>query len=110
MLQACCGASWERASPRSYRTVQGFKACAEVGVAHLVQISALGAGTQPDSHFLATKHAADLHLLKLAKRGVCGVGAWFVPLWSSGVVAGAPSCSPHLRPHRGLSGSVIARG
>ena len=57
--------------------IELFKACAEVGVAHLVQISALGAGKQPDSHFLATKHAADLHLLKLAEersmRGWCVV-------------------------------------
>ena len=44
---------------------------------------ALGAGTQPDSHFLATKHAADLHLLELAEERRRRVGAWFV-LSSSG--------------------------
>lgn len=44
-----------------------FEACAEVGVRRLVQISALGAGAQPGSHFLTTKAAADADLLRLAR-------------------------------------------
>src|SRR5215218_5057827 len=50
-----------------------FDACAETSVPRLLQISALGAGTQPGSHFLATKHQADAHLLRLAsERGEQG--------------------------------------
>jgi uncharacterized protein YbjT (DUF2867 family) len=50
-----------------------FNACACIGMPHLVQISALGAGEQDDSRFLATKAAADRHLLCLAQeRGLHG--------------------------------------
>ncbi len=52
-----------------------FEACALAGVPRLVQLSALGAGAQPRSRFLATKNAADVHLLRLARergeRGWC---------------------------------------
>ena len=44
-----------------------FDACAEIGVPRLLQISALGAGSQPNSRFLATKNEADAHLLRLAR-------------------------------------------
>lgn len=43
-----------------------FNACARAGVPRVLQISALGAGEQPNSRFLATKAAADEHLLRLA--------------------------------------------
>jgi uncharacterized protein YbjT (DUF2867 family) len=53
--------------------VRLFDACAQAGVPHLLQISALGASVQNDSRFLATKYAADLHLLRLAEeRGMRG--------------------------------------
>ncbi len=52
-----------------------FEACAAAGMPRLVQLSALGAGAQPRSRFLATKEAADAHLLRLAReaggRGWC---------------------------------------
>jgi uncharacterized protein YbjT (DUF2867 family) len=52
-----------------------FEACAAAGVPRVVQLSALGAGAQPRSRFLATKGAADAHLLRLAReedgRGWC---------------------------------------
>jgi uncharacterized protein YbjT (DUF2867 family) len=52
-----------------------FEACALAGVPRLVQLSALGAGAQLRSRFLATKDAADAHLLRLAReaggRGWC---------------------------------------
>src|SRR4051794_7139987 len=44
-----------------------FEACAEAGIPHVIQISALGAGQQSGSLFLATKAAADTHLLRLAQ-------------------------------------------
>jgi uncharacterized protein YbjT (DUF2867 family) len=56
-------------------TVALFEACAAAGVPRLVQLSALGAGAQLRSRFLATKDAADAHLLRLARqesgRGWC---------------------------------------
>jgi uncharacterized protein YbjT (DUF2867 family) len=53
-----------------------FDACARARVPRLVQISALGAGTQPGSHFLATKDAADRHLLRTARDS--GLHGWCV--------------------------------
>ncbi len=43
-----------------------FDACAAAGVKRLLHVSAVGAGVQPGSAFLRTRHAADLHLLALA--------------------------------------------
>jgi uncharacterized protein YbjT (DUF2867 family) len=51
-----------------------FDACANARVLHLVQISALGAGAQADSRFLATKNAADRHLLETARQ--LGLRGW----------------------------------
>lgn len=42
-----------------------FDACASVGVARVVQVSALGADPRADEAFLSSKHAADRHLLAL---------------------------------------------
>jgi len=42
-----------------------FDACDRVGVPVVLQISALGAGAQPERRFLATKAVADAHLLHL---------------------------------------------
>jgi uncharacterized protein YbjT (DUF2867 family) len=42
-----------------------FEACAEARVSRVLQISALGAGRQPGSRFLATKNEADAHLLRV---------------------------------------------
>lgn len=53
-----------------------FDACAELGIAHLVQISALGAGPASRSRFHLTKRAADEHLLRLRDAG--GRGGWCV--------------------------------
>jgi uncharacterized protein YbjT (DUF2867 family) len=54
-----------------------FQACACAGIAHLTQISAIGAGEVPDWPFLATKSMADRCLLELADahalRGWCVV-------------------------------------
>ena len=43
-----------------------FDACAAARVTRLLHVSALGAGQQPGSAFLRTRHAADLHLLALS--------------------------------------------
>ena len=52
-----------------------FDACAAGGVTRLLHVSALGAGQQPGSAFLRTRHAADAHLLTLAagRNGWCVV-------------------------------------
>lgn len=42
-----------------------FSACAEAGVARVVQVSALGAAADAPTPFLRSKHAADRHLLAL---------------------------------------------
>ncbi len=44
-----------------------FAACAEAGIGRVLQLSALGAGEQPELRFLATKHAADECLMRLAR-------------------------------------------
>ncbi len=44
-----------------------FDACVQAGVRQVVQISALGAGLHPSSPFLASKDAADRHLIALAR-------------------------------------------
>ncbi len=44
-----------------------FNACAQARVSRLLQISALGAGEHNDAAFLASKNAADQHLLRLAR-------------------------------------------
>jgi nucleoside-diphosphate-sugar epimerase len=44
-----------------------FDACAMAGVPRVLQVSALGAGAQPDSRFLTTKYEADMHVLRLAE-------------------------------------------
>jgi uncharacterized protein YbjT (DUF2867 family) len=51
-------------------------ACAAARVPRLVQISALGAGAQPDSRFLTTKDAGDRHLLRAARHS--GLDGWCV--------------------------------
>jgi uncharacterized protein YbjT (DUF2867 family) len=53
-----------------------FDACARARVPRLVQISALGAGAQPGSRFLASKDAADRHLLHVARQK--GLHGWCV--------------------------------
>jgi len=53
-----------------------FNACAHTRVPHVLQISALGAGEQIARPFLATKHAADRHLLRLAAE--LGMRGWSV--------------------------------
>jgi uncharacterized protein YbjT (DUF2867 family) len=60
-----------------------FDACAAAGVAHLVQVSALGAGPGAPSRFHRTKRAADDHLLRLRAAaettgGGGGRGGWCV--------------------------------
>jgi uncharacterized protein YbjT (DUF2867 family) len=49
-----------------------FDACAAARVPRLVQVSALGAGAQPDSRFLTTKDAGDRHLLAARHSGLNG--------------------------------------
>ena len=46
-----------------------FDACAAAGVGRVVQVSALGAGAHPGSPFLATKAAADEHLVGMGRPG-----------------------------------------
>jgi uncharacterized protein YbjT (DUF2867 family)/uncharacterized membrane protein YphA (DoxX/SURF4 family) len=57
-----------------------FDACAEAGIAHLAQISALGADAAARSRFHLTKRAADEHLLRLraAAGPAGGRGGWCV--------------------------------
>ncbi len=43
-----------------------FNACADADIKRLLHVSALGAGVQPASAFLQTRHQAELHLLRLA--------------------------------------------
>lgn len=77
-----------------------FDACARACIPRLIQISALGAGQQNNSRFLATKNAADEHLIRLAREGkrsgwcvvrpslVVGRGGGSTELFSA--LAGAP--------------------
>jgi nucleoside-diphosphate-sugar epimerase len=57
-----------------------FDACAELGIAHVVQISALGADPAARSRFHLTKRAADEHFLRLrdAAASEGGRGGWCV--------------------------------
>src|SRR3954468_17607412 len=57
-----------------------FDACAELGIAHVVQISALGADADARSRFHLTKRAADEHVLRLrdAAASEGGRGGWCV--------------------------------
>jgi hypothetical protein len=47
-------------------TCELFRACAQIRITRLIQVSALGAGGMPDWPFLATKFMADRTLLSLA--------------------------------------------
>jgi uncharacterized protein YbjT (DUF2867 family) len=57
-----------------------FDACAKLGIAHVVQISALGADPAARSRFHLTKRAADEHVLRLrdAAASEGGRGGWCV--------------------------------
>jgi len=67
-----------------------FDACEAGNVARLLHVSALGAGEQPASAFLRTRHAAEVHLLTLAK----GRNGWCVVRPS--LVIGRGGASTHL--------------
>jgi nucleoside-diphosphate-sugar epimerase/uncharacterized membrane protein YphA (DoxX/SURF4 family) len=57
-----------------------FDACAELGIGHVVQISALGADAEARSRFHLTKRAADEHFLRLRNAAAAegGRGGWCV--------------------------------
>ena len=75
-----------------------FAACAAVGVARVVQVSALGAGRHPSSPFLATKAQGDEALLRHA----AGLAGWHVLRPSVVIGRGGRSTSTFLTLAAGL--------